>query len=70
MTLYLFTVQQEQRFSVSQVYAFADQYLRSWFLALPSYKAFNNRLNRLSEAFKAVAAHSFLLLYHPNMTLK
>jgi len=59
MTLYLFTVQQEQRFSVSQVYAFADQYLRSWFPALPSYKAFNNRLNRLSEAFKAVAAHSF-----------
>jgi hypothetical protein len=60
MTLYLFTVQQEQRFSVSQVYAFADQYLRSWFPELPSYKAFNNRLNRLSEAFKAVAAHSFL----------
>jgi len=59
MTLYLFTVQQEQRFSVSQVYAFADQYLRSWFPGLPSYKAFNNRLNRLSEAFKAVAAHSF-----------
>jgi hypothetical protein len=59
MTLYLFTVQQEQRFSVSQVYAFADQYLRSWFPALPSYKAFNNRLNRLSEAFKAVAAQSF-----------
>ena len=58
MTLYLFTVQQEQRFSVSQVYAFADQYLRSWFPDLPSYKAFNNRLNRLSEAFKAVAAHS------------
>lgn len=59
MTLYLFTVQQEQRFSVSQIYAFADQYLRSWFPALPSYKAFNNRLNRLSEAFKAVAANSF-----------
>ena len=58
MTLYLFTVQQEQRFSISQIYSFADQYLRSWFPALPSYKAFNNRLNRLSEAFKAVAAHS------------
>lgn len=58
MTLYLFSVQEEQRFSVSQVYAFADSYLRSWFPGLPSYKAFNNRLNRLSEAFKAVAAHS------------
>lgn len=59
MTLYLFTIQEEQRFSVSQVYSFANNYLSSWFPALPSYKAFNNRLNRLSEAFKAVAAHSF-----------
>ena len=59
MTLYLFVVQQEQRFSVQQMYDFADQYLRSWFAALPSYQAFNNRLNRLSEGFKAVAAHSF-----------
>lgn len=59
MTIYLFAVQQEQRFSISQVYAFADNYLRSWFPALPSYKAFNNRINRLSEAFKAVAAHTF-----------
>jgi hypothetical protein len=65
MTLYLFTVQEEQRFSVSQVYAFADQYLRSWFPALPSYKAFSNRLNRLSEAFKAVAAHSFSTFIPP-----
>jgi hypothetical protein len=59
MTIYLFAVQQEQRFSVHQIYHFADQYLRSWFPALPSYQAFNKRLNRLSEAFKAVAAHSF-----------
>ncbi|RYE20465.1 MAG: transposase [Sphingobacteriaceae bacterium] len=59
MTIYLFSVQQEQRFSISLIYKFADQYLRSWFPALPTYQAFNNRLNRLSEAFKAVAAHSF-----------
>lgn len=59
MTVYLFALQQEQRFSIRQIYDFADQYLRSWFPALPSYQAFNNRLNRLSEAFKAVAAHSF-----------
>lgn len=65
MTLYLFTVQEEQRFSVSQIYAFADQYLRSWFPALPSYKAFSNRLNRLSEAFKAIAAHSFSTFIPP-----
>jgi len=59
MTVYIFVVQQEQRFSVKQIYDFANHYLRSWFPALPSYQAFNNRLNRLSEAFKTVAAHSF-----------
>jgi hypothetical protein len=59
MTVYLFCIQQEQRLGVSQIYAFADHYLRSWFPALPSYQAFNNRLNRLSEAFKVLAAHSF-----------
>jgi hypothetical protein len=59
MTVYIFVVQQEQRFSVKQIYDFANHYLRSWFPALPSYQAFNNRLNRLSEAFKTVATHSF-----------
>ena len=38
---------------------FKDQYLRSWFPALPSYQTFNNRLKRLSEALKAFAAHCF-----------
>lgn len=69
MTIYLFAVQEEKRFSVSQVYSFANDYLGSWFPALPSYKAFNNRLNRLSEAFKAVAAHSFTTFIPPGCDL-
>lgn len=56
MTIYLYVMQQEQRFRISQIYSYANQHLRSWFPRLPSYQAFNNRLNRLSEAFKAVAA--------------
>lgn len=59
MTIYLFVVQQEQRFSVRQIYEFSKQYLQSWFPDLPSYQAFNYRLNRLSEAFKAIAKYSF-----------
>jgi len=69
MTLYLFVTREEQRFSISQIYSFANNYLRSWFPALPSYKAFNNRLNRLSEAFKAVAAHSFANFIPPECDL-
>jgi len=52
MTIYLFGIHEEQRFKVKQIYQFANDYLRSWFPNLGSYEAFNNRLNRLSEAFK------------------
>jgi hypothetical protein len=55
MTIYLFCVNQEQRMKIKQIYSFANDYLRSWFPMLPSYTAFDNRLNRLSEAFKQFA---------------
>jgi len=51
MTIYLYTIHQEQRFKCKQIHSFANDYLRSWFPKLPSYAAFNNRINRLSEAF-------------------
>jgi len=52
MTLYLYIIHEEQRFKIKQIHRFANEYLRSWFPNLGSYAAFNNRLNRLSEAFK------------------
>jgi hypothetical protein len=52
MTIYLFVKTEEQRFKVKQIHKFALDYLSSWFPELGSYAAFNNRLNRLSEAFK------------------
>jgi hypothetical protein len=51
MTIYLYTIHEEQRLTVKQIYQFADDYLRSWFPSLGSYASFNNRLNRLCEAF-------------------
>ena len=64
MTIYLFVISQEKRFQVKAIYRFADSYLRSWFPKLPSYAAFNNRLNRLSEAFKLLTT-SLLQDYRP-----
>lgn len=64
MTIYLFAVQEEQRFKVKQIHRFANEYLRSWFPALGSYQAFNNRVNRLSEAFKQLVS-SLLTEYMP-----
>ncbi len=52
MTIYLYTLHEEQRFKVKQIHRFANEYLRPWFPTFGSYTAFNNRLNRLSEAFK------------------
>lgn len=60
MTIYLFAMRSEQRSRIRHIYDFADNYLRSWFPRLPSYQAFNNRLNRLSEAFKALASDLLL----------
>lgn len=52
MTIFLYAMSEEERFTISQIYKFADRYLRSWFPQLPSYVAFVKRLNRLGEAFR------------------
>ena len=65
MTVYLFCQNQEQRTKIKQIYCFAHEYLRSWFPKLPSYKAFNNRINRLSEAFRLLT-DSLLQTHQPS----
>lgn len=52
LTIYLFVMHTEQRVKLKQIHSFVKDYLFSWFPKLPSYQAFNMRLNRLSEAFK------------------
>lgn len=56
MTVYLFCQSQEQQTKIKHIYNFADVSLRSWFPKLPSYAAFNNRLNRFSEVFHLLTA--------------
>lgn len=57
MTIYLFAIEEEQRFNVKQIHKFASDYLCPWFPNLGSYSAFSNRLNRLSESFKHLATN-------------
>lgn len=52
MTIYLFSIHEEQRFRIKQIHQFALDYLLGWFPKLTSYVAFNTRLNRLSEALR------------------
>jgi hypothetical protein len=69
LTIYLFSMHIEQRFKINQIYEYADGYLRSWFPRLPSYVAFNMRVNRLSETFKILAIN-LIENYQPSDCLK
>ena len=51
LTIYLYCVLEEEKFKVKSIYTYADKYLRSWFPKLPSYQAYNHRLNRLAPVF-------------------
>ena len=55
MTIYLFSVHLEQRFRIKQMYDFIKNYFASWFPKLPSYVAFNTRINNLCEAFRILS---------------
>jgi hypothetical protein len=57
MTIYLYSMHFEQRFKIKQIYGYANEHLRSWFPKLPSYVAFNTRLNRLGEGFKLLSSN-------------
>ncbi len=57
LTIYLYAMHIEQRFKVKQIYEYASDHLRSWFPLLPSYVAFDMRLNRLGEAFKLLSSN-------------
>ncbi len=59
MTVYLYIINQEQRFKIKQIYQFAYEHLSSWFPNLPSYAAFDNRLNRLNATFANLTTFLF-----------
>lgn len=65
MTIYIFSTHCEQRFKVKQIHEFANNYLKSWFPKLPSYQAFNARLNKLSEAFNCLIS-CLLTIFKPS----
>ncbi len=63
LTIYLFAMKFEERRNIKQIYRFAKNHLLSWFPDLPSYVAFNNRINQLSEVFRQLC--SILLQQKP-----
>jgi hypothetical protein len=59
MTVYLFLLSEQQYPKLKQIHNFANDYLISWFPKLPSYQGFVYRMNRMSEAFKALTITLF-----------
>jgi hypothetical protein len=54
ITIYLWGIMQ-RRFEVKQLYNYTKMHLLKWFPQLPSYQAFNRRLNELAPAFQQLA---------------
>lgn len=50
MTIYINGIHQK-RSTVKEIYQYTQQHLRGWFPKLPSYQAFDNRLNAIAGAF-------------------
>ena len=62
ITIYLFG-QLNERFIHRQIYDFTNQYWGAWFPDLPSYQAFNRRLNLLADNFEVLLAHLLKTLH-------
>lgn len=61
ITIYLFGLLND-KFSNRQIYDFICQYWIEWFPALPSYQAFNRRLNLLVDNFQMLFSHLLKIL--------
>lgn len=56
ITVYLFG-QLNEKFKHRQIHTFIREYRNDWFPRMPSYQAFNRRLNLLTDSFQALFAH-------------
>lgn len=57
LTCYLFSMIEEQKYQIKAIWTYIDKYWGDWFPQLPSYQAFNSRLNRLSGVFPLLLEH-------------
>lgn len=70
ITIYLFCVAYEEKYKIKSMYDHIKNHWHSWFPALPSYQAFNARLNRLCDAFAVLMTEFFNSLSVDNDRLK
>jgi hypothetical protein len=69
MTIYLFGHLQE-RFKHKSIHRYIEQHWRAWFPRLPSYQAFNHRLNLLEEVWLVLLGELMNQLEAPSAALE
>ena len=69
LTCYLFSVIEEEKFLIKSSYKFIEKYWMDWFPELPSYQAFNTRLNRLAQVLQDLVTTLSILLMAAEDTL-
>lgn len=57
LTIYLYVMIAEEKYKIKSIWGYACKHLLSWFPKLPSYQAFNARLNRLSDVFPLLSEY-------------
>lgn len=67
LTIYLFGHLQK-RFELKEIHTYAVQHWRAWFPALPSYQAFNRRLNQLDEVWSLLLGELLWRVGRPALT--
>lgn len=63
ITVYLFG-QLNEKFNHRQIHAFIREYWNDWFPEMPSYQAFNRRLNVLTDNFQLLFGHLLETVRH------
>ena len=56
LTIYFYCRRHENKHTKSDIYDYANRYLRSWFPDLPAYANFNTRINNMGSAMTALVA--------------
>ncbi|BDD13047.1 transposase (plasmid) [Fulvitalea axinellae] len=51
LTCYFFAMIEEEKHKMTGIHSYIQRYWKDWFPEIPSYQAFNNRMNRLSAVF-------------------
>lgn len=57
LTIYLYVMIEEEKYKIKSIWRYAAKHLLSWFPKLPSYQAFNARVNRLAAVFPLLCKH-------------